>query len=246
MHIPRLYIPQTLAENTSIELEPAAAHHITKVLRMKPGRKLIIFNGQVYRDAAGEFSAVIASIEKKRVMVELTAFVPRQTESSLAIELGVCIIKPDRMDWLLQKACELGVNTVAPLWSEYTDVKLPAERLEKKLHHWRQVLISASEQSGRTRVPALIEPQPLAQWTSTVKADQCRVLHPYVQSSSQTVASPSSLALLVGPEGGLSDAEVELALDQGFAPMTLGPRILRAETAPLAAISLLQSQYGDW
>lgn len=246
MHIPRLYIPQPLIEHTHIELEPAAAHHVAKVLRMKPGREVILFNGQEHHGELGEFSAVIDQINKKQVVVELKQFTPCQVESSLSITLGVCMIKPDRMDWLLQKACELGVTSVIPLWSDFTDIKIPADRLEKKHHHWRQVLISACEQSGRVAIPDIALPQPLSEWVAEVEAEQCRVLHPYVDAPQDMASTPTSIALLVGPEGGLSEPEVALAIERGFMGMTLGPRILRAETAPLAAISLLQYRYGDF
>lgn len=265
MHIPRLYIPQPLVENSRIELEPAAAHHIAKVLRMKEGRTVILFNGlevnggecgQVY----GEFSATLAEVGKRQVSVEIGHFMAKPVESPLSIELGACLIKNDRMDWLLQKATELGVTSITPLWSQYTDIKLPADRIEKKLQHWQHVLVSACEQSGRLTVPKIVPPQKLEQWLVSTQVDYPWVLHPYDTSdkgngsqngiandaSGDThISAPTSAALLVGPEGGLAASEVELAVEHGFCCGVLGPRILRAETAPLVAISLLQAQFGD-
>lgn len=255
MHIPRIYLSQPLAENSTIELEPAAAHHIATVMRMKVGRSVTVFNGQgrsvenASETVFGEFSATLAYVSKKSVAVAVGDFVPRKTESPLAIGLGACLIKPDRMDWLLQKATELGVSTITPLWSEYTDVKLPADRLEKKYKHWQQVIVSACEQSERVVIPTLNQPKKLPDWLASITAEKKIVLHPYESGADQCKADVqafSSAALLVGPEGGLSDNEVQQAIEQGFDSMVLGPRILRAETAPLAALTALQLQCGDF
>ena len=248
MHIPRFYFPQPLTADTTVELSAAASHHVATVLRMKVGRHLLLFNGMPIDGRLGEFSATVEAVSKKCVLLTVSDFIPRQTESPLAIELGVCLIKNDRMDWLLQKATELGVATVTPLLSEYTDVKLPADRLEKKHHHWQQVMISACEQSGRTAVPSIRWPQPIDQWLTSVEADKKWVLHPSIDSqplSRSPQHAPRSAALLIGPEGGLSDDEVACAQAELFSGLVIGPRILRAETAPLAAITLLQHYYGD-
>lgn len=252
MHIPRIYLSQSLTENSTVELEPAAAHHLAKVLRMKSGQSVILFNGLPVVDHSGvdcfgEYEATLAYVDKKNVCVAVGAFKQRQTESPLAIELGICLIKNDRMDWLLQKATELGVSSISPLWSDHTDIKIPVDRLEKKQHHWRQVVVSASEQSQRVKIPTINPPQKIQQWCDNVDADKKIVLHPYeVTGQNNNASSPSSVALLVGPEGGLSDSEVELACHHGFQSLQLGNRILRAETAPLAAITLCQYQLGDF
>lgn len=255
MHIPRIYLSQPLAENTTIELEPAAAHHIATVMRMKVGRSVIVFNGQAhhveYANEAvlGEFTATLAYVSKKSVAVAVGEFFPRKTESSLAVELGACLIKPDRMSLLLQKTTELGVSSITPLWSDYTDIKIPAERLETKYKHWQQVIISACEQSERVAIPTLHYPKKLSEWVGAVETQKKIILHPYQtdeEKQNDTALVCSSAALLVGPEGGLSDGEVEQAIAQGFSSMMLGPRILRAETAPLAALTALQLQYGDF
>lgn len=244
MHIPRIYLTQPLSENATLELEPAAAHHIATVMRMKVGRSIKVFNGECHQGVVGEFEATLAYVSKKSVAVAIGHFIPRDTESPLRVELGACLIKGDRMDWLLQKATELGVTSVTPLWSEYTDVKIPSDRLEKKLNHWRQVLISACEQSERVIIPELNSPVQLGDWLDSVNADKKVVLHPYVKSST-AIANVNSVALLVGPEGGLSEAEVALSVEKQFEGMVLGPRILRAETAPLVALTALQLQSGD-
>jgi 16S rRNA (uracil1498-N3)-methyltransferase len=245
MHIPRIYLTQSLTENTTVELESSAAHHIATVMRMKAGRSIVVFNGQLHQGMFGEFEATLAYVSKKSVAVAVGRFVERKTESPLAVELGACLIKNDRMDWLLQKATELGVTTITPLWSEYTDVKIPEDRLEKKMRHWQQVVINACEQSGRVVVPVVHMPQKIQAWITTVNAEQKIVLHPYVESSASSHSSESA-ALLVGPEGGFSEQEVEFAVEKNFNGMVLGPRILRAETAPLAALTALQLQSGDF
>jgi 16S rRNA (uracil1498-N3)-methyltransferase len=245
VHIPRIYLAQSLTENTTVELVSSAAHHIATVMRMKTGRSIMLFNGQLYQGMLGEFEATLAYVSKKSVAVAVGNFVERKTESPLAVELGACLIKNDRMDWLLQKATELGVTTITPLWSEYTDVKIPEDRIEKKMHHWQQVVINACEQSGRVLVPTVNPPQKIQAWMSMVNAEQKIVLHPYIESSSN-VQGVASVALLVGPEGGLSESELALAMEQNFNGMVLGPRILRAETAPLAALTALQLQCGDF
>jgi 16S rRNA (uracil1498-N3)-methyltransferase len=248
MHIPRLYIQQALVENETLELSKQAAHHIATVMRMKAGRNVILFNGQLHNGKTGEFKATLAYVDKKNVCVAIGEFSECQTESPLQSEIGVCLIKNDRMDWLLQKATELGVSKISPLWSEYTDVKIPTDRLEKKLHHWQQVVINACEQCGRTSVPEILPPKKLREWVDSASADKKIILHPYDNDSHQgetASASPLSVALLVGPEGGFSENEFMQATQQGFQGMTLGSRILRAETAPLAALALMQAKYGD-
>jgi len=184
MHIPRIYIPQALTENSTVDLEPAAAHHLAKVLRMKSGQSVILFNGLPVTDqpnisCLGEYEATLAYVDKKNVCVAIGQFVERKTESTLALELGVSMIKNDRMDWLLQKATELGVSAISPLWSEYTDVKIPSDRLEKKIHHWRQVVINACEQSQRVKPPVIHLPQKIKAWLESVDAEKKCVLHPY-------------------------------------------------------------------
>jgi len=244
MRIPRIYVVHTLSEGVIVELAAAPSHHLAKVLRMQPGRELIVFNGQ-----GGEYQARIHSVQKKSISIIIDSYLDCDRESPIAIELGVCLIKNDRFDWLLQKATELGVSAISPLISDYTDIKLNQERLAKKIQHWQQVIINACEQSGRTYVPELAPPQPLSTWVENVDAPIKTVLHPYPQSidkpDNKTTVHPKCAALLVGPEGGLSDAEIADAINHCFIPMTIGPRILRAETAPLAALTLMQARWGD-
>jgi 16S rRNA (uracil1498-N3)-methyltransferase len=149
------------------------------------------------------------------------------------------------MDWVVQKATELGVNAIAPLLSERTEIRLNADRAEKKLRHWQQIIGSACEQCGRNRLPELLPPQPLPQWLPGVGADLRLVLHPDAANAVPGSSPPASVALLVGPEGGFSPAEIAAATQVGFSALQLGPRILRTETAPLAALAILQARWGD-
>lgn len=240
MRTPRIYTPQPLEEHSSIELVASAAHYIANVLRMKPGRELILFNGK-----GGEYHGSLDRVSKKSVTVVIGAFADHHPESPVAIELGVGVIKNDRMDWLIQKATELGVTGISPLLSDYTDVKLPADRHPKKVRHWRQIIENACQQSGRTHLPPIHAPRPLTDWVTRIEADYKCVLHPGTAKPFDARLTANPVALLVGPEGGLSAAEVALAGNNGFVPITLGPRILRVETAVLGALSILQYCYGD-
>ena len=150
------------------------------------------------------------------------------------------------MDFTIQKATELGITDITPLWSERCDVRLKGERLEKKLEHWKKVAISACEQSGRNHIPTIHPAMTYHEWSSSVVADTKLVLHTRDQKPLSEISPPTSVALLVGPEGGITDEEVSLCIQQGFTGLTLGPRILRTETAALAALSLFQYLWGDF
>lgn len=245
MRIPRIYVNELIIDGSVFNLPEEAANHVGRVLRMDVGRELILFDGQQHNGIYGEFDAVITDVGKRHVAVKIGAFRPAANESPLAIELGQGISKGDRMDYTIQKAVELGVTSITPLWTERCDVKLKGERLEKKLAHWQQVAISACEQSGRCRVPVIAEPRDLHVWLKTCNNELKWALDPRgpQQVLPQTI---SSCDLLVGPEGGLTDEEIALALQENFQAKVLGPRILRTETAALAAMSMLQSLYGDY
>lgn len=250
MRIPRLYVDQKLTEKSVVILEQQPSHYLCKVLRVKAGRELVLFNGYLSDTGSrGEYLATLTEANKKAAVVELKKFTATQSESNLKLELACCLIKNDRMDWLLQKATELGVTTISPLFSEHTDVKLSAERLDKKQCHWQQIVISACEQSGRNHVPIVNDPMSISKWLKQDSSENKYMLHPY-DAEPFAFANKSrqvklSVALLVGPEGGLSDEEVAQAHRHQFKSVSLGPRILRAETAPLVALSILQSQLGD-
>jgi 16S rRNA (uracil1498-N3)-methyltransferase len=241
MRCPRIYSSQALAVGAQIALESDAAHHLARVLRLPVGAPLILFNGD-----GNEYPAEIISIDKKNVFIAISNVLTEARESPLHIHLGIAISKGERMDWVIQKATELGVTEISPLQSERVEVRLHGEREEKKLAHWRAVAISACEQSARNRIPAINDVQPLFNWIEQIEADKKFVLHHRsVAALDAQNAAPKSVALLIGPEGGLSEAEINAAEQREFQPLRLGPRVLRTETAPLAALSVLQYLWGD-
>ncbi|MCP5128259.1 MAG: 16S rRNA (uracil(1498)-N(3))-methyltransferase [Pseudomonadales bacterium] len=240
MRIPRIYTGQTLRANTETELEPGPSRHLARVLRMRVGDSLILFDGR-----GGQYPATIHALDRNSVVASLGDFDATERESGLRLQLGIALPRGERMDWVIQKATELGVSSIALLVSERTEVRLKDEREQKKLRHWQQVAISACEQCGRNLLPQILPPQSLAQWVNAAQADVRLVLHPLADNTNPGSGRPASVALLVGPEGGLSPAEVDAAVQSGFSSLQLGPRILRTETAPLAAIAILQARWGD-
>ena len=240
MRLPRIHTDQALQAGARVELEPGQAHYIARVLRMRAGDALILFNG-----AGGQYPATLEAVGKHAVVVTTGEFEPVERESPLALHLGIAVSRGDRMDWVVQKATELGVHAITPLLSERTEVKLKGEREARKLRHWQQIATSACEQCGRNRLPVVHPLQALQDWCQRVEADARLVLDPAADSSDPGAAAPASIALLVGPEGGFSAAEIAAAATAGFHSLQLGPRVLRTETAPLAAIALLQARWGD-
>jgi len=179
-------------------------------------------------------------ILREEIVAELS------TSARQATELAIGVSKGDRMDWIVQKATELGVNVISPLLTERSELKLNAERWEKKLNHWREIIISACEQCGRNRLPVLNPAQLLPEFLKSNVAETKLVLDPNPSGFCLAdVQSPRSIAILIGPEGGFSAEEINQAKENGFMAWSLGPRILRTETAPVAALSILQSYWGD-
>lgn len=240
MRIPRIHTEQVLGPDQSFELEPGPSQHLSRALRMQPGDSLVLFDGN-----GGQYPAVISTVNKKTVVATTAAFEAVELESGLELQLGIALSRGDRMDWVVQKATELGVSSIAPLLSARSEVRLKGDRLEKKLRHWQQIAISACEQCGRNRIPQVLPPQDLESWVKATETDLKLVLHPTADTGDKTTSAPGSIALLIGPEGGLANEEVEQATLAGFSPLKLGPRILRTETAPLAAIAILQARWGD-
>ena len=240
MRIPRIHTAQALRASARIELEPDRAHYVARVLRMRPGDRLVVFDG-----SGGQYPATIEALGRQAATIATGDFDPVECESNLALHLGIAVSRGERMDWVVQKATELGVQSITPLLSERTEVRLSGEREDKKLRHWRQVATSACEQCGRNRLPQVERLQSLPEWWEGVAADLRLVLDPAAASGARYMAAPASIALLVGPEGGFSSAEIAAAEAAGFQSLQLGPRILRTETAPLAAIAVLQARWGD-
>lgn len=242
MPISRVYQDVPLAVESPVKLNEEASHHLARVLRAAVGDEVVIFNG-----AGGEYQAVITRIDKKSVEVMIKSFADVQRESPIQIHLAQGIARGEKMDFIVQKAVELGVAEITPLITERCNVRLDQERSEKRLQHWRSVAISACEQSGRTQPPVIHAPRSLQDWLKNTRKEIGFVLSPHVTEKLFNQASNpfKQIAILIGPEGGLSDQEVALANAAQFLPLNLGPRVLRTETASLAALTILQSQFGD-
>lgn len=237
----RFFTLQPLAAGTEVTLPDAVAHHLVRVLRSEAGTRFVLFNG-----AGGAWDAELVAAGKKAAVARLLAFRPDDRESPLHTHLGQVMSRGERMDFAIQKATELGVSEITPLSSERCELKLRGEeRADKKIEHWRRVAISACEQCGRNLVPVIHEPQALADWAAAVPAELKLVLAPAL-SGALPREKVASVALLVGPEGGLSEAEIAGVQAQGFRPWQLGPRVLRTETAPVAALAVLQAALGDF
>ncbi|NRA24518.1 MAG: 16S rRNA (uracil(1498)-N(3))-methyltransferase [Oleispira sp.] len=238
---PRIYTYEALKLNSRLDLDVQGSNHLIKVLRLKEKSELRLFNGD-----GCEYLAKITTANKKNAQVEIIEVLSTDPKISLPLHLGQVISKGDRMDFTVQKATELGITDITPLWSERCDVRLKGERLEKKMEHWKKVAISACEQSGRNHVPTIHPAMNYRDWALTVESETKLVLHPRDQKPLGDILAPKSVALLVGPEGGMTDEEVEACIQQGFTGLMLGPRVLRTETAALAALSLLQYLWGDF
>jgi 16S rRNA (uracil1498-N3)-methyltransferase len=242
MRVSRIYINQALKGNTRLELGKEAARHLVTVLRQKAGDTVTLFNGE-----GGEYSGTIVEATAKSVVVDLGAFNPENRQSPLHSILGIGLSRGERFEFVLQKATELGVREIYPLYTERTEVKLKGDREDKKHSRWQQVIISACEQCQLNIPPVLHQPRPLDQWLA-IKSEKKLVLHHRSSTNLEQLSKqrPTSSALLIGPEGGLSDNEIKAAESQGFESLTLGPRVFRTETAPLAALSICQSLWGDF
>ena len=240
MRISRIFTESQLKTQQTVNLDSRSSHYVSTVLRLKLGSEVILFNNDGF-----QYRAVIHAIEKKIVTVFVQYCENISNESDLQIHLAIAVSKGDRMDWVVQKATELGVTSITPLRSERTTIKLNAERLEKKRRHWHQIIISASEQCGRNTLVQLSHLQVFDDWITTVEADKKVILHHQSEYQLRATEATSSVALLIGPEGGFSEEEITRAKSQQFYSLRLGPRVMRTETAPLAAIAILQSLWGD-
>jgi len=237
----RIHVAAALAAGTELDLPDDAARHVAQVLRMRAGEALTLFDGK-----GGEYAAVIVDAGRRDVRVRIDQHHAADRESRLDVTLAQCVSKGDRMDYTIQKAVELGVSRIVPLLSERSVVKLDAERWDKKLEHWRGVAVSACEQSGRTRVPEVVAVQKLDAWLAAPAEGRLRmVLAPTESVSLRSLDAAASIALLIGPEGGLSDGEIAAARRAGCIGIGLGPRVLRTETAGVATLAALQLLWGD-
>ncbi|HEX8601113.1 MAG TPA: 16S rRNA (uracil(1498)-N(3))-methyltransferase [Pseudoduganella sp.] len=243
--MPRFYIDAPLAAGQLLDLPPEVAHHI-HVVRLAPGDTLTLFNGE-----GGQYEAVLTEVGKNRATAELGAFDPRDVELPYTVTLAQGLPEGTKMDWIVEKAVELGVAAIQPLAARRCVVRLSAERAQKKLEHWRGVVVAAAEQSGRNRLAAVAEPAEFRDWIGTPAAGPRLLLSPRGTASlvdwarrEHDLRGPQPVTIMVGPEGGFTDEEEDAAVRAGAMMVSMGPRVLRTETAALVAMAVLAALWG--
>lgn len=242
MRVPRIYYPEQINIGNTVVLTQSASNHLAKVLRLTQGHPLILFNGDGHN-----YQAEIASINKL-VTVNIINAEINPSESPIKIHLGQVISRGDKMDFTIQKAIELGAAEITPLTSDRCNVKLDNQRQAKKIQHWQGVIESACEQSNRSVVPTCNTMTNISLWIEQLNVDLKIILEPTGATAFSQLPTDGikTVAVLIGPEGGFSEPEIQLAIKYGFHPLVLGPRVLRTETAGLTMLSLLQYHYGDF
>ena len=243
MRIPRIYTDVALHTAAEISVDANAYKHIKEVLRLKHGDKVILFNGDGY-----DYSGEITALSKKESRISVDCKTQLNNESPCHIHLFQPLCRTEKMDWCLQKATELGVNKITPVISERVNIKIPNDRIEKRIKHWQAVINSACEQSGRATIPSIQSPMALEKLITSELEEQLKIIA--LPNSNNALiptinGNASSCICLIGPEGGFTSKEITLANDVGFYSISLGPRILRLETAVISTITLLQSGWGD-
>jgi len=240
--MPRFFCPQPLAIGQIISLPDTVAHHV-QVLRLAPGDLVTLFNGE-----GGEYTAALTELGRRSASAEITAHAPREAELPFALTLAQGLPEGSKMDWIVEKAVELGVTAIVPLTARRSVVRLAGDRAEKRLAHWQGVVVSASEQCGRNRLAAVAPVQDFNRWIAAPAAGVQRILlSPRAEQSLAQWAHatpPQATCLLVGPEGGYSDEEEAAAIAAGALSLSMGPRVLRTETAGLAALAILAAAWG--
>jgi len=242
VRLTRVYVEEALAAGKSCTLEGSAANHIMRVLRLREGDALTLFDGR-----GGEYGARVTGFSRNSVQVDVQEHREVERESTLDLTLAQGISRGERMDWVMQKATELGVTRIVPVITERSIVKLDERQSERKVEHWRAIVIAACEQSGRNRLPGVATPCPFREVLRPADQQNTRrlLLSPTGSLSARDLALSGPVTILVGPEGGLSPEEQDLAIDLGFEQVRMGPRVLRTETAAIAALTILQHDYGD-
>lgn len=240
MRTPRFFQDTDFSVGQEIILNDEATQHVCRALRMKPGENIALFNGR-----GVEALCEITLAEKRKACVSVHSVSDISRSSPLRVEIGQAISRGERMDYAVQKATELGMHSLTPLFTERCEVRLSDERQEKRIRHWQQVAISACEQSLRNEVPMIQAATTLSDWLTDCECELKLVLHHHTEQPLGDLPKPTSVALLIGPEGGLTETEVEAAINAGFKPVALGPRVMRTETAPVAAQAILHYLWGD-
>ena len=237
----RVLVEQPLRAGAELVLPGDASGHLTRVLRLAAGARVLLFNGDGH-----DYAAVLLDAARSAARVRIEHVQPAAAESPLALTLVQGIARGEKMDWILQKATELGVARIVPVFTARTEVRLDGGRGDKRLAHWRGVISAACEQCGRARLPRLDTPQPLAHWLATaVREGFLLTLDPQSSTRVRDLPALSAAQLVTGPEGGLDAADLRLLQAAGARGLTLGPRVLRTETAGTAALAMLQSHHGD-
>ncbi|MDX2425023.1 MAG: 16S rRNA (uracil(1498)-N(3))-methyltransferase [Cycloclasticus sp.] len=241
MRISRLFIEQQLLENTLISIESESAHYLRNVLRLKKGAQLTVFNG-----LGGEYTAVVAEVSRKEVVLSIERWHDVNIESPLKIELGLSVSRGERMDVAIQKATELGVSVITPVLTQHCVVKLTEERRLQRHQHWQSIVLRACEQCGRNVPPRLSVTADLAAWLETDLAASRIIFEPGKADTLKSFPKPDDqIAVLIGPEGGFSEQEIIAAQYAGFSALGFGPRVVRNETAAIASIAAMQVLWGD-
>ena len=244
--IPRLFCQGEIAAGQTLDLPDKPAHHARDVLRLTVGCEVTLLNG-----LGGEFRARLASVTKKQVTVEILEFHQRETEAPYPVTIAQCLAGGDKMDWVVEKSVELGAAAIVPLAASRSVLRLNPERAAKRLEHWRAIAQSACEQCGRNRIPAIAPVVAIDHWLASMRLQaglklMLSPVHATRFSSLPKPAPGTPITLLIGPEAGLSDAEEAHAQAAGFAPILLGPRVMRTETAALAALAAIHARWGDF
>ncbi len=242
MRLTRVYVPGPLTAGARHAIEGDAANHIARVLRLRPGDPLALFDGQ-----GGEHTARIEEFRKTTVIVAVGEREPADRESPLSLTLAQGVSRGERMDWVVQKATELGVTRIVPVLTERTVVRLDSKQSARKLQHWQGIAVASCEQSGRNKLPHVVAPLGLHDFLREVDVTTTRVLlsPAGTQRINDLKAPARKIIVLIGPEGGLTDTEQHSAVGAGFIAVRMGPRVLRTETAAIAALTLLQHHFGD-
>ena len=240
----RFYHPSPLELKQKIHLSNKVAHHASHVLRLRADDKIILFHNDLF-----DYSAVITDINKKNIKVYIDSRFENQKNPTIHLRLFQSLSSSEKMDWIIQKSVELGVGSIIPMYSKRSNIKLQGSRAEKKLSHWQQVIISACEQSGRSSLPKISLPKKIEECLNQENANHLKlILSPKEKNNLQSInnSSVKNIDIMIGPEGGFAEEELNQAIKSNFVPIGLGPRILRTETAPLSILSILQYKYGDF
>lgn len=241
MRQPRVYLDLTLQSGDVITLAPEVSHYLAQVLRLKSGDFLRPFNAK-----DGEYLASIDKSDRKHTSIIIGENQRPASLPSFSAHLGLGLSRGDRMDLAIQKSTELGVAAITPLYTQYSEVRFKqADRIDKKLNHWRKIAVSAAEQSGRLTMPFIQQPMAIAQWLASADSNLKLILTPEGSTRFAELADSDSCDLLIGPEGGFSPEEVKLSQRSNFVEVTMGQRVMRTETAPIAALAILQYRFGD-